>query len=443
MDTIEKLICKIIDDNSEKIIDFATDIWNNAELGFREYRTAEKFANGLEALNLKAHTEIAVTGVKSYLKPPQKDLLTVALMGELDALPSTNGKYSNPKTGASHMCGHNAQLAGVFGAAIALTDSRVADALDGNIAFFGVPAEEYVHDEIIKNLRNQGKIKYSYGKPEMIRLGAMNDIDIVVGHHTTTTNNFVVANRSCNGFITKVATFKGVSAHSAENPQDGVDAQNAAVLAMMAVDMQRESFMEKDCIRVHGAITKGASATNIIANETVVEYAIRGKNVEAYINASKKIDRALRAAALATGCAVSIKTVPGNLPIRPVSDTVAVEDALKLICGDSPIFYSTPEMHSTSSGDYGDVSHILPLLQFNIGGFSGSLHNENLEVVDTNIAYVASAKAYALTAYQLLKSNAQRAIALKNSFTPIFTKEEYLSFMDNSFSEINYPAEKL
>ncbi|WP_369282312.1 amidohydrolase [Oscillibacter sp. GMB15532] len=433
MDEIEKKICAVIDKHRDELIAFGEDLWLHAELGFQEHRTAGKFANQMKSLGLRTEESLAVTGVKSYLKD-SADGPTVCLMGEFDGLPIPTHPHANPETGAAHCCGHHAQATGVVGAAIALCDPEIAEALDGNVVFFGVPAEEYVEIEKRNKMRQQGLIRYGCGKCELLRIGAMDDLDIVVGHHASTSKQYLVANRSCNGFVTKMVQFHGRAAHAAGEPERGIDAMNAANIAMHAVDVQRESFRDGDTVRVHACISKGGDAPNIIADDVRLEYSIRGKTIPAYQDAARKVDRAMHAGAVATGCGLTITNLPGNLPIVPVKDASVVEEALQLICGDTPVTCTGPEFHSTSSGDYGDVSCIMPLLQFNTGGFRGTLHSPDVELTDLDDAYIVPAKVFALIAYKLLKNGGNRAKAIIDSFEAVLTKEQYLKLMEGMLS---------
>lgn len=442
MDATERLIVQLIDRHQQEIIDFATDIWHNAELGFKETRTAMKFSEFLKKMGLETQENLALTGVKGVLHTGKKGP-SICLMGELDALPMPSHKDANPKTGAAHCCGHNAQLAGVMGAAFALCSSVVAKELCGDIVFFGVPAEEYIEIEERDKLRRNGLIRYGCGKCELIRIGAMDDIDLVVGHHSATTKKYLVANRSCNGFITKLVKFKGKSSHAAGAPENGVDAMAAANIAMHAIDAQRESFKDEDTVRVHGCLTKGGSAANIIADDIRLEYSIRGKSIKAYMDAAKKVDRSLKAGAMATGCTVTIDTLPGNLPIVPIKDAGVMREVLSLVCNDTPVTETGPDFHSTSSGDYGDISCIMPLLQFNSGGFSGELHCDNVKVEDPYDAYVNTAKIFALSAYRLLKNNAERAKKIIAEFEPLLTKEQYIDLMESMLTTETYSYEPI
>ena len=80
---------------------------------------------------------------EAYLNEDKKENASLALLGELDALRIPEHAFANPETNAAHCCGHHAQMAGVFGAALALTVPEIAEKLDGQVVFFATPAEEY------------------------------------------------------------------------------------------------------------------------------------------------------------------------------------------------------------------------------------------------------------------------------------------------------------
>ncbi len=183
MDNTQQRIIDLIDASKEDIIDFARDIYDHAELDYKEFKTSAKFAAFLKKLNLRVQEGFAITGVKGYLNEDKKDNTSLALIGELDALRIPNHAHANPETNAAHCCGHHAQLAGVIGAAIALSDKEVSEALDGQIVFFAVPSEEYGEIEFKNKLKEEGKIRYGGGKSELIRIGAFDDVDLSIAHH--------------------------------------------------------------------------------------------------------------------------------------------------------------------------------------------------------------------------------------------------------------------
>lgn len=433
MDRIEKRICDIIDQHRDEIIEFGRDIWCHAEMGYKEFRTAKKFEEAITPYCNNVETELAITGVKGYLKEKKEGEMMVSIMGELDALPIATHPDANPETGASHCCGHNAQITGVYGSLFALADEEVKAALDGNINFFAVPAEEFVDIEFKNGLIKEGKIAYGGGKCELIRIGALDDIDVTIGHHIDPTCDIRVANASSNGFVNKTVKFVGKASHAAGSPEKGIDALAAAELAMHAVNLQRESFRDEDAVRVHGFVSHGGTAMNVIADTVTMEYSVRANNVPAFLEASEKFDRAITAGAIASGCGAEIVTLPGYLPTIPAKDVSALKDAMKTLEEIYPDYkYGYGDgVATTGSTDFGDLSSIMPLIQFKTGGFTGILHNANMNVVDEELAYVATAKLFALTAYNLLKNGAEKAKSLVDNFEPIFNKESYVEYMNS------------
>ena len=86
LDETEKRIVDLIEANRDEIIAFARDMYTHAELGYKEFKTAEKFTRLMKKLNLPVKEHLAVTGVKAYLNEEKKDNVSLALIGELDAL---------------------------------------------------------------------------------------------------------------------------------------------------------------------------------------------------------------------------------------------------------------------------------------------------------------------------------------------------------------------
>ena len=437
MDRIEEKIIKIIDDNREKIIDFGNDIYTHAELGYKEFRTAKKFADELKELGLETKEGLAVTGVKGYLNQQKKDKVSLALIGELDALRIPNHKYANKETQGAHCCGHHTQITGVIGAALALTDKQVAESLDGQVVFFAVPAEEYGEIEFKNQLKKEGKIRYGGGKCELIRIGAFDDIDINLAHHTAIGNEVVIRKGSGTGFVSKVIRYRGKAAHAAGSPHLGVNALNAASIGLTALQYQRETFQDKDTVRVHPILTKGGELVNVIPDEAVIETLVRANNTEAILDASAKTDRAFLAGAVATGAEIEIETMPGYLPRIPVDAPKELIEAAKLAAGDKYNLNILDQTGAPSGGstDVGDVQHIQPVFTFSTGGVTGSgMHSADFDIVDEELAYVVTAKIFALTAYRLLKGGAEAARRLVDDYKPIFTKQQYIDYMESLIS---------
>ena len=437
MDRIEQRILQLIESHSKDIIEVGRDVYRNAELGYKEHRTSALIREKLESLGIVCGENLAVTGFKGYLKPKDAGSPVLAVIGEMDGLPISNHICANPETGASHCCGHNAQIAALIGAAIALSDPQVKEALGGNIVFMAVPADEYVDMEFHMELQKKGVICYGGGKSELIRIGAFDDVDLAVGHHTVcNTNGYLLANGTTNGFVNKTVHFYGKAAHAADRPQEGINALNAAQLMLHAIDLQRETFRDQDAVRIHSILTEAGTATNVITERACVESSVRAKRIDALRDASRKYDRAVRAGAVALGCRAEIITTPGYLPVHPLQDTHWMEQVLEDLSieakahgHDYSVGYRRQDFHEAGSTDFGELSSLLPVYQFRTGGYKGALHNADICVTNEQLAYVEAAKAFALLSYRLMKDRAQGAKETIEHFTPAITKEQYFAYM--------------
>ncbi len=413
-----------IDKNSEKIIAIGRKILENPEMGYKEEKTAALVKEELSALRIDAECGLAVTGVKGRMKGKSSDI-TVAVMGELDAVTCATNPDADPKTGAAHACGHNAQIAAMLGAAMGL--SAVKDELFGDVCFLATPAEEFVEMGYREALRDAGKIEYLGGKQELIRVGAFDDIDMAMMVHAegSTPEAAAIVGGSSLGFVAKTVNFKGKAAHAGGAPHEGVNALNAAMAALMCIHAQRETFRDEDKIRVHPIITNGGELVNIVPADVAMETYVRGANFRAINDASEKVDRAIKGAAYAIGASAEIKNLKGYLPLLQDSEMSAIfkENAARFIPEDK--IYEGIDM--VGSSDVGDLSHLIPVIQPTMGGFFGSAHSREFKISSPELAYLMPAKIMALTVVDLLADGASAAKNVKASFTPKLTKEEYFN----------------
>ena len=194
----------------------------NPETGFGETKTAELVKNAFERIGLQAQSGLALTGVKAIAQSTNEGP-TLAILGELDSLKIPDHPHADPSTGAAHACGHNAQVAGMLGAATGIIGSGVLSELGGGLTFMAVPAEEMIEVEHRSNLKEQGKIEFLTGKAELIRLGHFDDIDLAMMCHTK--NDTVASNvaNSSNGAVIKKIRFIGKAAHAGSTPQKGIN----------------------------------------------------------------------------------------------------------------------------------------------------------------------------------------------------------------------------
>jgi len=226
-----------------------------------------------------------------------------------------------------------------------------------------------------------------------------------------------------------------VAAHAAGAPYKGINALNAASLGLSALAYQRETFKDEDHVRVHPIITKGGNLVNVVPDEVVIETLVRASNKDAIADAAFKTDRAFKAGAAAIGATCQITTAPGYLPTLKTPADEDVLAAAKIAAATSEKEYTVVEKdishHSGGSTDVGDVQHIQPVLTFNTGGKVNGLHTVDFDIVDEELAYIVTAKIFALSAYRLLRNGAVKAKEIVKNYHPVFTKEEYIQYMDS------------
>ena len=439
-DALKQQVCNTIDSRRDEIIHIGESIMDAPELGFKEQRTADRVKETLEDLDLSYEEGLALTGVKAVLRGA-KPGPTIALMGELDALQVPGHPRADPKTQAAHACGHNAQIAGLMGAAMGLAQPEITEQLAGNIVFFAVPAEEYVEINYRIGLIKSGQTTFLTGKQELVQLGQFDDIDMAIMIHTTSPDvsaGSMGLSPSSNGFVAKNIRFLGKASHAGGSPEKGVNALYAAQLSLSAINAQRETFRDEDCVRVHPIITKGGDLVNIIPAEVTMETYVRAKTADAILDASHKVDRASRGAAMAMGCRLEIETLPGNLPLRndPVLAEVFRDNAARLFGKASYRDYG----HTGGSTDAGDLSQFMPLLHPMMTGAAGTHHQTDWCIADHEAGYLAPAKTLAMTAIDLLVDNAAKANKTLAEFKPAMSKDAYLDRQHAVFKIEHYPA---
>ena len=417
-----------IDDRAEDIIAVGEEIRRHPELGFKEFKTSRLVAQTFERMGLAPRTGLALTGVRADAAGRGGDGPTFALLGELDALVVAGHPVADPETGAAHACGHNAQVAGMLGAAMGLLDAKAFDHLAGRVAFIGVPAEEYGDVAWRVTQRNAGKLEFLGGKPEMLRLGHLDDVDMAMMIHATPRpeeGKFAIP-VSNNGCVVKTVRYIGKAAHAGGMPHLGINALYAAQIGLMGINAIRETFRDEDTIRVHPIMTHGGSQVNVIPADVRLETFVRGKTLDAIADADRKVDRALRAGALALGAKVEIETLPGYMPMR--CDPLLVE-RFRAIAGDLVgAEHVRTIAHRTGSTDMGDLAQVMPILHPYVGGAKGTSHGADYAIEDQTLMYLTNAKALASMVVDLLCDGAAVGREVLARAKPPMTKEAYLEF---------------
>ena len=430
IDETGQRILRLIDVHKDQIIAFAEDIAAHPEPGYEEFCTAGKTAEVLKNLGYKVTEHLARTGVKGTKSIKEGPSLTV--IGELDAIGCHSHPNANPVTGVAHACGHHAQMAAMIGCAIAMADPDVQKCLAGTVNFLAVPAEEYIDADKRARLKKEG-IEFCCGKSEMIRTGVFDDTDIALTPHVhmvPVEEDFYLGNPACNGYSAERVTVRGKAAHGAIDPWNGVNALSITTSAIQMMGLMRETFREEDHVRLHNVIRKAGDVINSVPDEAIVETKVRAASLDKICEITDMVNRAYAGSAYAFGGKIEMEKLQGYMPIIPR----AADNALIEAADDLGLNYRTVQKGDFNNActDVGDLSHLVPVVNFTFKGFEGKLHGADFKITDPEKAYILPAKLLALTVYKLLKNGGQEAKKITKSYTPVFNKESYIQYVKNT-----------
>jgi amidohydrolase len=260
----------------DELIDLSHRIHANPEPAFEERQAAAWCAEVIERHGFTVEhpagsLETAVRGRLTGGRGP--DGPRVAVLAEYDALP-----------GLGHGCGHNTMAASGVGAAVAL--AAVRDAWAGEVVFLGTPAEE------------RGS-----GKEIMLRDGLFEGLDAALLYHPCDRNHVEIAPLASEDVD---VVFTGLQSHAASEPWEGRNALDAMIALFVSVGLWRQQ-LPPHC-RVHGIISEGGTAANIIPDRTRAWFMIRSADQAFYDDVMKPRFRQLcEAAALAAGVEVEVE----------------------------------------------------------------------------------------------------------------------------------------
>lgn len=418
-------ITKAVEKHRQLILDAERYIWAHPETGYKEYETSKYLADKFRELGYELKPADGITGFCTTLDTGREGP-TVLVLGELDSIICPEHPECNKETGAVHSCGHNAQCAALLGIAAALKEDGMLDSLSGKIMLCAVPAEELLELEFRAGLKAEGKIKYFGGKPEFLRRGYFDGVDMAFMVHTSST---YCANGGNVGCVVKSIIYKGRAAHAGGAPHLGINALYAASLGLNAVNALRETFTEGDQIRFHPIITHGGDMVNAIPETARIETYVRGSSFDAITRENKKINRALVGAALSIGANVEIIDFAGYAPLDNNMEMQQIaKDAFEELFPGEP--FSLSNERGAGSTDVGDLSCIMPVMQPYAGGAVGRGHGNDYYIADPEKACVDNAKWQLAILEALLQNGAERAKSIIKSFKAPFTKDEYLAYLD-------------
>ncbi len=363
-------IKRAIDSYKEKAVKVSHAIHEHPEPRFEEKFAAAELSKAAEELGLKVERGVGNLPTAFRAEFGGEGPI-VAIMAEYDALP--NG----------HSCGHNL-IAGAALTAVAGL-SRIGSQLPGRIVFLGTPAEEG-----------------GGGKILLLDRGALKGVDAAMMAHPMDAEYRTMPALATHQM--KIA-FHGRAAHASLAPWDGASALTAVVQLFQTLDSLRLHL--RDGSRLHGIITNGGQAVNIVPELTECQILARGKTSKYAKEIGERITRCAEAAALATGTRAEVHVTGGYKNMinnMSIADRYAAHS--EALGARSPV--ARPDI-PTGSTDMGDISHAMPAVHpiFQISPHGeGSCHEDAfVKHADSPRGYEAMirvAKAMAMTAYDLL-----------------------------------------
>ncbi|HEV7662759.1 MAG TPA: amidohydrolase, partial [Chloroflexota bacterium] len=206
---------------------------------------------------------------------------------------------------------------------------------------------------------------------------------------------------------------------------EAINALYAAQVALAGINALRETFRDEDRIRVHPIITRGGDVVSAIPADVRMETFVRAATSEGLDSAHRKVDRALKAGALALGARLELTTVSGYLPLRQDETLMALFRAnAETLVGAQHV---KTVGHRTGGTDMGDLGQVMPVLHPFTTGASGTMHGADFQLVDEEIAVLNPARAMAMTIVDLLSDGAAGARRVLAQAPAKKTKAVYLA----------------
>lgn len=322
---------------SESLVQLSHTLHSAPEVGFEEVR-----ACGWLTGYLADHGFVVESGLwqlaTSFVATAGDGPLVIAFCAEYDALP-----------GIGHACGHNVIATAAVAAGIAL--ASVADDLGITVRVYGTPAEE-----------NGG------GKVLMLERGAFDGVHAAMMVHPSPTDRLdppALARAQLH------VRFDGKAAHASVCPEDGINAADAMTVAQAAIGLLRQHIAVDQ--RIHGIVTTGGQAPDIVPARTEADYYIRGGTLAAAIQLDARVRRCFEAGALATGATVDITSQsPAYSEFRHDTDLLAAYERCALRVGRVFPATTAADDRQAASTDMANVSLALPAIQPLIGIESGA-----------------------------------------------------------------------
>ena len=328
MSAVKDLVGPAVDRLAADLETLSRQIHDHPELGFQEVKAAGWLAEFLDKRGFSV--ERGVAGVETAFRATigTGEGPTIGIMCEYDALP-----------GIGHACGHNVIAAAGAGAGAAL--AAIRDQLPkGRVQVIGTPAEE----------GGGGKIK-------LIKGGVFAGVDAAMMIHGF---DRWIMHQDLLGIVRTSFEFTGKAAHASADPWEGVNALDAVIQTFNNVSMLRQQIRPES--RIHGIVTGGGSAANIIPELASALFYVRAADLEYMWALQKRVIACAEGAAKATGCTVKVNDQADNA-YEPLKRNNVLLDLFRANARGLGVVEAPESRERMGSSDVGNVSQVIPAIQ--------------------------------------------------------------------------------
>jgi len=385
MSTLKDSISQAVDRLADELDALSHQIHAHPELAYQEVQACGWLSDFLARQGFKV--ERGVGGVETAFRGTIEtgEGPTIAILCEYDALP-----------GIGHACGHNVIATSGVGAGAALAAVR-AQLPKGRIQVIGTPAEE----------GGGGKVK-------LIKGGVFREVDCAMMIHGF---DRTLLHQDLLGIVRGTFEFTGRASHASADPWEGVNALDAVIQTYNAISMLRQQ-VRPDC-RIHGIITNGGAAANIIPEYAAAIFYVRAPRIDTMWELFKRVTAAAEGAAKATGC--TLKITQHDSVYEPMKSSRVMLDLFAANMTTAGLTEGAPIPDRLGSSDIGNVSQVIPAIQPMVAIAPTGMAIHTRDFADAAVkplaraGMVAAAKTMALTTLDLLAEPA-RVMAAKDEF---------------------------
>ena len=374
MDKVKQDIVRFVDIHASALLEVSHAIHANPELAFKEYAANATLTRALEDHEVQVNSNVYGLETAFEAELTGNGGPSIDILAEYDALP-----------GIGHACGHNIIATSALGAFLAL--KSIDGPLGGSVRVLGTPAEER-----------------GGGKEVMARNGAFDKTDAAIMMHPAGIN---LATMPCICVAEVRAVYQGRSAHASAMPHRGINALDGLLLAYQAISNLRQHIQHTE--RIHGIITEGGQAPNIVPDRATGEFYVRAANANELESLKPRVQACFEAGARGSGSDVEIAW--GDVDYLDLNTNWPLAESFQRNAEAlGRDFFPHEKLGGSGAGstDMGNVSHRVPSIHPMLAAAPPNvvIHNPEFETWAGSemgdLAALDGAKALAMTALDFL-----------------------------------------